>query len=100
MKLQLLMHPHCRNDEAIAAAKNISQSLGISPTAEGGATVSAEVDLDTFQSLFGKPPTEPSGPESVSDESLPVPEPLREYVQSISVAPRHIYMSGPKRRPA
>ncbi len=97
MKLQLLLHPHQRNRDAIATTKKISTSLGIHPTAEGVATISAEVDENTFQSLFGIPPEENSSDISAAKESLSVPDPLKEYVQSIAVAPPHLYMQGPKR---
>jgi hypothetical protein len=96
MKLQLLLHPHQRNCDAVATTKKISTSLGIHPTAEGAATISADVDEDTFQSLFGIPPEENSSNTSAAKESLSVPDPLKEYVQSISVAPHHLYMKGPK----
>jgi hypothetical protein len=96
MKLQLLLHPHQRTPDGIASAKRLSSSLGIHPTAEGAATISAEVDEDTFQSLFKTPPEGSSSGTSATKESLAVPDELKDYVQSISVAPHHLYMKGPK----
>jgi hypothetical protein len=95
MKLQLLLHPHRRSPEAIATVKKISQSLGILPTAEGAATISADVDPSTFQSLFGTPPDESLFSDPASSPPLLIPESLRSHVQSISVAPHHIYMNKP-----
>ena len=95
MKLQLLVHPHHRSPEAIATVKQIAQRLGIVPTAEGAATISAEADAATFQALFGTSPDEKLFANPVTNQTLPVPDPLKDYVQSISVAPRHIYMNKP-----
>jgi hypothetical protein len=93
MKLQMLLHPHHRNSEGIAKAKRISETLGIRPTAEGQASISADVDEEKYTSLFGAeaPIQPPAGP--MAAESLTVPEPLQEYVQSISIAPPHLYMN-------
>jgi hypothetical protein len=95
MKLQFLVHPQHRSPEAIARVKQIAQSLGIVPTAEGAATISAEADPATFQSLFGIAPDEKLFANPATNQTLPVPDPLKDYVQSISVAPRHVYMNKP-----
>ena len=75
--------------------KKIAQGLGIVPTAEGTASISAETDAATFQSLFGTAPDDGLFANPATSPTLPVPEPLREHVESISVAPRHVYMNRP-----
>jgi len=95
MKLQLLLHPDRRSPDAIAEVRKVAQSLGITPTTEGAATISADVDPNTFQTLFGMPPDENLFSDPVKSLPLPVPESLRSHVQSISVAPIHIYMKKP-----
>jgi hypothetical protein len=96
LRLQLLLHPDRRTPEAVAAVKQILGSLGIVPTAAGAATISAEVDANTFQTLFGESPDESRFADPAKSKALPIPEPLKNYVQSITVAPRHIYMNKPK----
>lgn len=95
MKLQLLLHPDRRKPEAIALAKQIAATLGILPTAEGATTISAAVSPEIFESLFGKPPDPKEYADPVKNEPLPVPQPLRDLVQSITVAPGHVYMEKP-----
>lgn len=95
MKLQVLLHPQQRNPSGVENAKRILQSLGIRPTAAGAASISAEVDAEKFQSVFGIPPPESLPADAVSAQSLSVPEQLKDYVESISIAPRHIYMNSP-----
>lgn len=95
MKLQLLVHAQYRNPEAIATVKEIAQRLGMVPTTQGAATISADADAATFQSLFGVPPDESLFTNPANSQTLPVPDLLQDYVQSISVAPRHIYMNKP-----
>lgn len=104
IKLQILLRPTRRNPEAIAEVQRIAQPLGIRPTASGAASISAEIDRSRFKSLFGKDVQEVQARASGSRDfgaaagfasgDLTVPEPLREYVQSITVAPAHIRMSG------
>ena len=96
MKIQVLLHPQQRNPSGVENAKQILQSLGIRPTAAGAASISAEADPEKFQSIFGIPPPENLPPDAVSGPSLSVPEPLKDYVESISIAPRHIYMNNRK----
>lgn len=90
VKLQVLLHSEHRNPEGLARVRQASAALGIRPTTQGEATISAEVDEQTYKSVFGEDP----GTQNVSfgSGSLPIPESLKEYVQSISIAPPHIYM--------
>ena len=93
MKLQLLLHPHARNQESKESVRRISESLGIHVTTEGAISMSANIDDRQFPSLFGKA-TE-SNAASLTAPPLPVPHQLSEFVETISVPPTHIYM-GPK----
>jgi len=102
IKVQILLRKIWRTPEGIAAVRKIAPSLGITPTASGAASLSGEIDAQAFESLFGQEAVEvsPRGPGAsdfgtsggaVSGE-LSAPEPLREYVESITVAPPHIRM--------
>jgi len=95
MKVQLLLHPNRRTPDGIAMVKQIAHSLGIIRTAEGAASISADVDPNTFKTLFKTPPDESLFSDPANSQPLPVPESLRSHVQSITVAPRHIYMKKP-----
>jgi hypothetical protein len=90
VKLQVLLLSQHRNPEGLAKVRQASAVLGIRPTAQGEATISADVDEQTYKSIFG----EYLSTQDVSFQSgsLPIPESLKEYVQSISIAPLHIYM--------
>jgi hypothetical protein len=90
VKLQVLLLSQHRNPEGLAKVRKASAVLGIRPTAQGEATISADVDEQTYKSIFG----EYLSTQDVSFQSgsLPIPESLKEYVQSISIAPLHIYM--------
>ncbi len=93
VKLQILLRKDMRTPEGVAAVRRILESLGITPSASGTATVSAGVEADQLEAIFG-----PVAPViQFQADTLPVPESLTEYVESISVAPRHIYMEPPKR---
>ena len=96
IKLQILLHQPWRTPEGIEAVRNLLKSMGIEPTISGRTTLSAEVAEDSFERIFrapvtkvaGRPPADQDFGRSggaVSDD-LTVPEPLREYVESIAVA--------------
>jgi hypothetical protein len=102
IKLQILLRQPWRNAEGVEHVREVASSLGIQPTAEGRATISAEVGEQAFETMFHTPvqklmPQPPSGSDygrsggSVSGD-LPIPEPLKEYIESITVAPPHIRM--------
>jgi len=77
-------------------------ALGITPTAAGAATLSAELDDGRFKDIFGvrtktTPPSLPAERDfgrsgGHVSEDLEVPAALSEYVESISAAPSHIYL--------
>jgi hypothetical protein len=77
-------------------------SVGLTPTASGLATISAEVTPEHFESLFGvaareialRSPSKRDFGRSGGHTSakLTVPPPLAQYVESISAAPPHLYL--------
>jgi hypothetical protein len=77
VRLQLLMRPEHRNDAGIDAAMGLARRLGLEPSGKGQVTFSARASEEELARLCG------------SRQSPRVPEPLREYVESISVAPVH-----------
>jgi hypothetical protein len=86
----------------VEEVKKLLTSLGLTPTASGAATISAEVEPARFEKLFGvrasevmpRPPGERDFGASGGHVSppLPVPKPLVQHVESISVAPPHLYL--------
>jgi hypothetical protein len=88
IKLQILLRAECRTPQGIGDAKRALSSLGIASTGHGDATISAEIDAEDFEKLFGSAATAPRS----WNENLAVPSALRSHVQSISVAPPHLYM--------
>jgi len=102
VKVQILLRKQWRTPEGIATVKTIAASLGITPTTSGIASVSGEMDSQAFKILFGaeirrvrpRPPrgTHYGSPGGVVSGTLRIPEPLQEYVESVTVAPVHIRM--------
>jgi hypothetical protein len=102
VKLQLLLRKEWRNAEGINHVKRIASSVGLTPTTAGTASVSAVISLVDFEATFGKPvegvdPRPPGqrdfgSPGGYVSEDLPVPDPLKGYIESISVAPPHTRM--------
>lgn len=102
IKLQILIRQPWRTVEGVERVRGVASSLGIKPTAAGRATISAEVGEQGFEAMFHRPLQEvlPQPPGSsdfgrsggyVSGD-LPIPEPLKEYIESITVAPPYIRM--------
>lgn len=83
VKLQVLLRRDQRTPIAVERVRKILQSLGIDPTASGLASVSAAVDMDRFRLIFGS--SSPAA--SLQAETIPVPDSLKQYVESITVAP-------------
>lgn len=77
VRLQLLMRAEHRNERSIRTAMDAARGLGLAPTARGEVTFSARASDAEFERLCG------------SSEEPRVPPELREYVETISVAPRH-----------
>ena len=86
LRLQILLRKPYRNPEGVEKTRAALKSLGMEPTTSGAASLAATVDEKTAESVFGSSPQ--------SGEVLPISSSLAEYVESISVAPRHIYMEG------
>jgi hypothetical protein len=96
IKIQVLLRGPWRTAEGVERARALMAELGMKPTAEGRATISAEMSRDEFATLFQRS-VEEIAPQAPSDRDfgrsgghvsgeLQVPEPLREYVENITVA--------------
>ena len=83
VKLQLLLSGAGRDAARHAELERQLRSLGIELTAKGATSAAARTDPETFSRLFS------SAPHSAGE--LPLPESLREFVQSITTAPDHDY---------
>ena len=96
VKLQILLRQPWRTSEGIERVRDLLGTMGMKPTSSGRTTLSAEIAEDSFEQLFHVPVTKldsrpPGGRDfgrsggGVSDDLI-VPEPLGEYVESITVA--------------
>jgi hypothetical protein len=104
IKLQLLLRREWRSPQGVDKVRGLLPSLGITPTIGGVAAISAEIEPEKFKDLFGvtatetapRPPGERDFGQSGGNISpdLKVPEPLSEFVESISAAPGHIYLKN------
>jgi hypothetical protein len=79
--LQILLRKPHRTPRDIAGVREALVSLGIQPTASGAATISASISADLFHQIFG----------DENAATLPVPDSVREMVESITIAPRPEY---------
>ena len=84
IRLQLLMRPGHRNPGGIEAASRVAATLGFEITGKGQTSVSVRVSKQEFQRFFAA--------KVEVHELLPVPQELAEYIESITVAPRHEYL--------
>jgi len=101
INLQILLRNEHRSPADIEKVREIAQALGMKPTSSGAASVSAEMEPLTFESMFGqKAPETPSrmpsrgefgAPGGSVSDVLPVPEILQPLVESITVAPPYIH---------
>jgi len=83
VRLQLLLRGDGRDRARQAALEQALRSMGLELTAHGTASATARADPETFSRVFSAaadPATE-----------LTVPERLREFVHSITIAPSHEY---------
>lgn len=102
IKLQLLLRREWRTPQGIEKVQEIIRSIGMSPTAGGLATISADLEPAKFKEMFGvvatesepQPPGERDFGRSAGNTSpdLKVPAALSDFVESISAAPGHIYL--------
>ena len=88
LRLQILLSKQFRTPDVVAKVRVILESLGIVPSSSGVASISATVDERLTEAVFGSKPS--------ADGVLPIPRVLKDYVESISVAPDHIYMGSSK----
>jgi hypothetical protein len=88
VRLQVLLRPASRNDEGMAAVRRGLRALGLEVTGAGRVTVSARATAAVFVAAFGEASREPGA------VALPVPSSLVHLVESITVASRHVSMSG------
>lgn len=77
----MLMRPEHRTQSSVESVLKLAAALGFAPSGQGLATFSARVSAPDYQKLFG----------GASSANLPIPKELAEYVESISVAPKHEY---------
>jgi len=75
------MRPEHRTQASLELASKAAAALGLAPSGQGAATFSARVSTPDYQRLFGGSPP----------ARLPIPKELAEYVESITVAPKHEY---------
>lgn len=96
IKLQLLLHrPQC-SPELDPALRRRIEAFGMRITAVGLATISAEMTLADYQQLFGPAPPTVAGCVSASTApTLPVPHELADAITLITIAARHVTISGP-----
>jgi len=102
IKLQILVRQPWRTSEGIERVRELIQTIGIKPTVSGRTTLSAEISEDSFEDVFKVPVTKvASRPPSERDfgrsggnisDDLIIPEPLRKYVENISVASPYFRM--------
>jgi hypothetical protein len=92
IKLQLLLRGPYRDPHGVERVCRAAAAAGLTVTGAGRVTVSAEVSPEAFATLFGPPAAAKDAAPSPSME-LPVPRELSEFVESITVAPRHVRMS-------
>jgi hypothetical protein len=93
VRLQVLLKTAWRNEIGYAAVTRVLKELGIVPTASGAASLSVRLSPATFAKVFKVATSDLEAQASSGDESvLPVPPPLREFVESITIAPQHLYL--------
>ena len=101
--LQILVREGYRTGDAMARVAQQLRDIGLDVTASGRATLSARASADTFARLFGRgAPTAPlaneaEGRAAADDMALRLPPALHEAIESITIAPKPIYMHRPDR---
>jgi hypothetical protein len=101
IKLQILLRREWRTSGGIDEARKALIDAGLTVTNTGLVSISAELDQDRFRSLFdtsvteiaSQPPTDRDFGRSGGQASAPlkIPSSLERYIETISVAPGHIY---------
>jgi hypothetical protein len=92
VRLQVLMRPEHRTQPSVEAAATVAAALGMAPSGQGQTTFSARMSAPEFQRLFGRSASALTAKDAAADATpLPIPKELAEYVESVTVAPRHEY---------
>lgn len=100
VKLQILLRQPWRTADGVERVRTLASALGIKPTAEGRATISGELGEQAFEAMFHTSLQKVSPqPPSTADfgrsggyvaDDLPIPDELKEYIESITVAPPYV----------
>ena len=99
VRLQILLRPEWRHDAGVRAVQAWLRANGLAATGAGAVSVSARGDVETVSRLFGGPPVAAAlAKPVVSDVELNVPEALRAYVHSVTVAAPHERMDPEENR--
>jgi hypothetical protein len=98
VKVQILLRKPCRTPEGREATKKILSSLGLTVTGEGLVTISADAEPKVIQRVFGV--TLPSAEPLSDSNKLPIPVLLKTYVESITIAPPHLFFDQPSNSPS
>ena len=93
VRLQVLVREKARNARGIADVEAALRALGFEVTGSGKASVSARATPEAFTAVFGDAPAPSSFHGAQASPGLPVPPPLAATVESISVAPRHTFIT-------
>jgi hypothetical protein len=90
IRLQMLVRTDARDAHGIAGLEAALRGLGFEVTGTGRASISARATPDAFAAVFGDVPAPSSFcAASATGGGLHVPAALADYVESISIAPRH-----------
>jgi len=95
VRLQVLLRGACRNEKGRAEAIAALTALGLEVTGTGAASISVRASPAEYSALFG-PGSKGTRGADVPDSGreIVVPSSLADTVEQITVAPRHIQMSG------
>ena len=92
----MLVRTDARDAHGIAGLEAALRGLGFEVTGAGRASVSARATPDAFTAVFGDAPgVSTYRMTAAASRGLPVPAALTDYVESISIAPRHTVIARP-----
>lgn len=100
IRLQVLLRPAYRNATAVRRVQRLLAAQGLTVTGTGTVSLSARASRTTLEQLFKvslptSAETEGAAPPSADDRSLPLPDALSKYVESVTIAPKHEWMDRP-----
>jgi hypothetical protein len=91
VKIQFVLTPAARAQQDRRDLESRLRALGITVTAAGLATLSAEVSRGDFKKLWKTNPATRSGfAEQLEEPGLDIPQSLADDIASISLVPRHM----------